>query len=903
MVNPNTMKEAQIAPQTTTTTARQGDNSAMALPAPGVVLLVQPKLLVGHPDDPLEHEADRAADRVVSLWQGGGFSAPPAETPPQPATPLIQRRATSPAAGAVQASPQVTQQIQSAQGGGQALPAALKPSLEAAFGMDFSGVRLHTDARADALNRDLQARAFTTGRDIFFRQGAYQPGTAEGVRLLGHELGHVGQQGGQFTLIQRTPDETDARIEEALEGFYHEFSSMLLISKWTQNEVEMQAPISVRPPYFMNDSGNNPAEATVNRATRARQNRANSSDFQSLHISGNVLTGKGTLYEIRDVAQRALDRRIVRPNGQPTANDMRDWLERFGIGIDCSGFVSQSLNRVMARVYGNSTNPIRGGSTRLRQATTTVSRPSDLRPGDIMHHPGHIRILRHVEKTPNEVTFTTIESHSSMYSGYDATTFHGDRNSFGLDQAIWRYPNPAQFQSLERQNSSGQFERVKRSDEHATYGRHPRLTEINDAPGATRQQVRSDTISTQTQPAQQQSVFDDLIGGARVLGDWGSERIAASGRWFSQLASETSEYLSGDVSHNSDETPSSTSPDMVFSLEETESNLQTQPANSTRSLPPGRRRRRGWEYGGGNSRQFMTMKLNSAAAYFEDNNYPELATAARTFLATSEREGRISAINTWDAMVLTWGVGFTYVNINRHIWPHLNDAVKSYLITAAPHYFTSIGIQIGDRRAIRTDTSALSALVYVAENDPFRENVLMAQLYGFMTGTMGIVPADVQTGRRYFVENPDLVYWFAQLRHYSPAGFDTQRDGREALQIAGGSNIENYSAIMAASVKIMTRNLLRSRNFRIEENGRYILNPEQAIIPNYIERWNKRLNSFNQQRNNEHGFLPTQTSSITPCFNSSIRPFLTPTGQSLDSIPLGHMTVRNGNHYFDLGEY
>ncbi len=184
---------------------------AISAAAPPVI---QTKLLVGHPNDPLEHEADRAADRVVSLWQDGGFSSAPAgEGPPaKPIAPIIQRRAASPASGSVEASPQVTQQIQAAQGSGQALPGELLPPLEATFGMNFSGVRLHTDHRADALNRDLQARAFTTGQDIFFRQGEYRPGTAEGVRLLGHELGHVGQQGGG--IIRRQEADTSAPVEE-----------------------------------------------------------------------------------------------------------------------------------------------------------------------------------------------------------------------------------------------------------------------------------------------------------------------------------------------------------------------------------------------------------------------------------------------------------------------------------------------------------------------------------------------------------------------------------------------------------------------------------------------------------------------------------------------------------------
>jgi hypothetical protein len=168
--------------------------------------VVQPKLSVAPADDPLEREADQAADRVVNLWQNGSLKAPEAATAPAIMGPLVQRRAVSSEASALQVPPTAAQQIQAARGAGQALPVALQPSLEAAFGMDFSGVRLHTDARADGLNRDLRARAFATGQDIFFRQGEYRPGSTAGMRLLAHELEHVGQQReGRASRIQRVP--------------------------------------------------------------------------------------------------------------------------------------------------------------------------------------------------------------------------------------------------------------------------------------------------------------------------------------------------------------------------------------------------------------------------------------------------------------------------------------------------------------------------------------------------------------------------------------------------------------------------------------------------------------------------------------------------------------------------
>jgi hypothetical protein len=55
-------------------------------------------------------------------------------------------------------------------------------------------VRVHADAGADALNQALQARAFTSGQDVFFRRGAYNPSTSSGRELLAHELTHVVQQ-------------------------------------------------------------------------------------------------------------------------------------------------------------------------------------------------------------------------------------------------------------------------------------------------------------------------------------------------------------------------------------------------------------------------------------------------------------------------------------------------------------------------------------------------------------------------------------------------------------------------------------------------------------------------------------------------------------------------------------
>ena len=84
--------------------------------------------------------------------------------------------------------------IQDARGKGTPLPESVRSSMEQRFGENFAEVRVHTGSDSSELTRALGARAFTTGEDIFFRAGGFQPGTAAGDRLLSHELAHVSQQ-------------------------------------------------------------------------------------------------------------------------------------------------------------------------------------------------------------------------------------------------------------------------------------------------------------------------------------------------------------------------------------------------------------------------------------------------------------------------------------------------------------------------------------------------------------------------------------------------------------------------------------------------------------------------------------------------------------------------------------
>ena len=96
----------------------------------------------------------------------------------------------------LQASGELEGRLASQRGRGQPLPGEVRAFMEPRFGAYFGDVRVHTDAEAAQLSRDLHAQAFTHGRDVYFGAGRYAPETDAGKRLLAHELTHVVQQGG-----------------------------------------------------------------------------------------------------------------------------------------------------------------------------------------------------------------------------------------------------------------------------------------------------------------------------------------------------------------------------------------------------------------------------------------------------------------------------------------------------------------------------------------------------------------------------------------------------------------------------------------------------------------------------------------------------------------------------------
>ena len=80
---------------------------------------------------------------------------------------------------------------------GKPLSLELREDLEKSFGADLSAVRIHHDQAANIAAENESARAFTSGRDIYFASGVFSLSSDSGREVLIHEMTHVLQQTGR----------------------------------------------------------------------------------------------------------------------------------------------------------------------------------------------------------------------------------------------------------------------------------------------------------------------------------------------------------------------------------------------------------------------------------------------------------------------------------------------------------------------------------------------------------------------------------------------------------------------------------------------------------------------------------------------------------------------------------
>jgi hypothetical protein len=155
--------------------ARTGSSLARDLGNQAVGEAVQTKLAVGPVDDPHERQADRMAEQVMRM---------PAQSVSDRRLPL------SPGAVMSSTTRAGRPELPFREGHSRPLAPDMRIPMERHFGEDFSDVRVHTGSEAQRAAAQINARAFTHGRDIWLGKNA-SPGDR---RLMAHEMTHVVQQ-------------------------------------------------------------------------------------------------------------------------------------------------------------------------------------------------------------------------------------------------------------------------------------------------------------------------------------------------------------------------------------------------------------------------------------------------------------------------------------------------------------------------------------------------------------------------------------------------------------------------------------------------------------------------------------------------------------------------------------
>ncbi|MDH6086544.1 eCIS core domain-containing protein [Umezakia ovalisporum] len=203
--------------------------------------VVQTKLRIHQAGDKYEQEADQVAVQVVKqINQPGSQPLPHPEVEAIRSQKLMRKSVPHPTQTMVQSD--VEASIQKARGKGESLPQNLQQPLEQAFNADFRQVRVHKDSQAHQFSQSLQAKAFTTGKDIFFRQGEYQPSSQQGQELIAHELTHVVQQNNGLVqrqgIIQKKTTEDKSKVISERNGTTKTTEREEKITKGIEKEIE-----------------------------------------------------------------------------------------------------------------------------------------------------------------------------------------------------------------------------------------------------------------------------------------------------------------------------------------------------------------------------------------------------------------------------------------------------------------------------------------------------------------------------------------------------------------------------------------------------------------------------------------------------------------------------------------
>jgi hypothetical protein len=170
---------------------------------------------INDPNDKHEKEADEVAAKVTGESGAAVSSAGSSiQRKEEAGTEKLMAKSED---GKLKGTGELQATLDSSKGSGEAMDDETKSEMEEKMNADLSDVRIHTGAKAHDMSEGINAKAFTHGQDIYFKNGNYDPQSKEGKSLLAHELAHTRQQkGGLARMVQRGADDANDEASEEL---------------------------------------------------------------------------------------------------------------------------------------------------------------------------------------------------------------------------------------------------------------------------------------------------------------------------------------------------------------------------------------------------------------------------------------------------------------------------------------------------------------------------------------------------------------------------------------------------------------------------------------------------------------------------------------------------------------
>ena len=285
-----------------------------------------------------------------------------------------------------------------------------------------------------------------------------------------------------------TSNHSDAQTTAQIGNFLSAFQNIELLGPpQTPNPHQ---PVFVHPPYMLQsvrliENVQQFARLAERHQLRlqkvkAARDKANDETKQFLraqfydenHQEKLLANGRATLAQIKQLLQEGVDQKVI--SWSEDRRTYRAWLKTYGIGVDCSGFVEQALQRLVEircaerelkqipKVpflrCGWVCESILGQTERENGKFEAILRPFQAKPGDILVNQHHIRIIINTHFLEDGIIFAAAESTSARDIPAGQTE---EENDIGPRRILLKYPHPdqpiAEQMPLKRREMDPQF--------------------------------------------------------------------------------------------------------------------------------------------------------------------------------------------------------------------------------------------------------------------------------------------------------------------------------------------------------------------------------------------------------------------------------------------------------------